>query len=388
MNSRLNTILVVLFLMQYVFFSCKSDNVTVDSVRVYPSSVVLTVGSSFSLSAVVLPWDANQNPVWSSSNPSIAMVNSTGLVKAVSCGECIITLQANYKRDMCHITVVNDYPINPYDTILPNTVGFDSIGASFATFSIASGNTVRFSRGNLQYQASTDTWRFAEHQYDYIGDANRNASENYPGWIDLFGWGTSGWNSGQSTCYQPWSTSTVHNDYYPGSSSTNTLTGVCANADWGVYNQISNGGNQVGMWRTLTKGEWEYMFNHRNNAAEKRGVATVNGISGLVLLPDNWALPNGLSFNCGIGDYHTNIYTVDQWSQMESAGAVFLPAAGYRYSGVYGAGIGGLYWLSTYSYHCYAYYINFVNYDISSTSDNRAYGLSVRLVRDKYNRPN
>lgn len=53
------------------------------------------------------------------------------------------------------------------------------------------------SPGNLQYQASTGIWRFAEHQYDYIGSGNENISTSYSGWIDLFGWGTGRYN-GQS----------------------------------------------------------------------------------------------------------------------------------------------------------------------------------------------
>ena len=61
-------------------------------------------------------------------------------------------------------------------------------------FSVGNGKTVRFSQGNLQYQASTDTWRFAEHQYDCIGNTNSNISLFYQGWVDLFGYGTSGYN--------------------------------------------------------------------------------------------------------------------------------------------------------------------------------------------------
>ena len=38
-------------------------------------------------------------------------------------------------------------------------------------------------------------------------------SPSYNGWIDLFGFGTSGYNHG-AVCYQPWSTSTTNRDYY------------------------------------------------------------------------------------------------------------------------------------------------------------------------------
>ena len=77
-------------------------------------------------------------------------------------------------------------------------------GALIGTFTInKQGDKVVFSRGNLQYQPSTNTWRFAEHQYDFVGDDyfgnvyigsekcnNALISDTYSGWIDLFGWGT------------------------------------------------------------------------------------------------------------------------------------------------------------------------------------------------------
>ena len=62
-------------------------------------------------------------------------------------------------------------------------------------FAVSENSYVAFAKGNLQYQASTNTWRFADKQYDVIGEENANVSENYDGWIDLFGWGTSGYNN-------------------------------------------------------------------------------------------------------------------------------------------------------------------------------------------------
>ena len=63
-----------------------------------------------------------------------------------------------------------------------------SEGALKGQFSVAADEQVFFSQGNLQYQASTDTWRFAENQYDMVGADNKNISATYTGWIDLFGW--------------------------------------------------------------------------------------------------------------------------------------------------------------------------------------------------------
>ncbi|MBO7529042.1 MAG: hypothetical protein J6T37_04115 [Bacteroidales bacterium] len=55
-----------------------------------------------------------------------------------------------------------------------------------ARFSVSDEMQVCFSKGNLQYQPSTNTWRFTEHQWDICGHHNSNISQHYSGWIDLF----------------------------------------------------------------------------------------------------------------------------------------------------------------------------------------------------------
>ena len=278
---------------------------------------------------------------------------------------------------------VRAYATNSFGTSYGDEVSFTTAapppGSINAMFSVSSSNKVYFSQGNLQYQASTKTWRFAAQQYHIIGGLNSNISSNYSGWIDLFGWGTSGWNSG-AVCYQPWSTSTSYSDYYPGGSYTNNLTGNCANADWGVYNAIYNGGNKAGLWRTLTKDEWEYVFQKRSNASSKYGHGKVNGVCGMILLPDSWTLPAGLSFTAGDSDW-VNSYTIDQWSLMEANGAVFLPAAGSR-NGTSVENVGyGLYWSASYYATISVYYVFFRSGDLDpSNVINRHLGRSVRLV--------
>jgi len=252
-------------------------------------------------------------------------------------------------------------------------------------FSVSETRQVFFSQGNLQYQASTGTWRFAEHQYDYIGSANSNIRSNYSGWIDLFGWGTSGWNSG-AICYQPWSTSTTNSYYYPGGAYIHGLTGSYAEADWAYHNAISNGGNAAHLWRTLTSAEWDYLFHIRPNASAKYGTGNINGVPGLIILPDSWTLPSECTFNAGFPSSHNwtlNSYNFAQWAAMEAAGAVFLTVAGYRTgTDVYHAGGLGYYWSSTASNE-YAYCADFIYNYIHVTNDNNRYcGYSVRPVRD------
>jgi hypothetical protein len=226
-------------------------------------------------------------------------------------------------------------------------------------FSVSADKKVIFAPGNLQYQASTNTWRFAEHQYDYIGDANKNISTTYSGWIDLFGWGTGN---------NPTNTSTSYSDY-------STFT------DWGT--NIING-NVANTWRTLTNAEWGYIFNTRTNASSLYGIATVNGTKGLILLPDSWSLSSGLTFNAGTAAYTNNVYSTTQWSQMESAGAVFLPTAGGRSgTSVYNVQSNGYYWSSTVFDTYFAYYLCFgVSYLVPQDDYDRIIGQSVRLVRE------
>jgi|GEM_PF-1695824 len=231
-------------------------------------------------------------------------------------------------------------------------------GALNGAFTInAGGDQIVFSKGNLQYQASTTTLRFATNQYDMIGADNANISDTYTGWIDLFGWGT-----GNHPAYS----STVDEDY-------STFT------DWGT-NAISNGGNEANLWRTMTVQEWNHLIKNRTNAAHLKGQATVADVHGYVLLPDSWTLPAGLSFTANPNNWTTNVYTAEQWAQMEAAGAVFLPAAGYREPEIEGVGEKGWYWASNVVSDAAAYCFEF-DETTSRVFGSRIYfGQPVRLV--------
>ena len=263
------------------------------------------------------------------------------------------------------------------------------VGAVNGKFTInAGGDQVYFSQGNLQYQASTNTWRFATNQYDYIGDANSNISSTYSGWIDLFGWGTSGWNSG-NTYYHPWDSNNSSGSTYGstyGPPGQYNLTGSYANADWGVYNPISNGGNTANQWRTLTKPEWDYLLNTRNTASGIRyAKANVDGVNGVLLLPDNWdSATYALSdTNSNSANFSSNTMTALQWITIEQGGVVFLPAAGYRYgTSVSDVGSLGDYWSASYYLSSNAYDVRFIDGGLGTDYCGiRCGGRSVRLVR-------
>ena len=320
----------------------------------------------------------------------------------------------------------------------PNPNPDPSTAGGIGVFSVAEGKTVSFAPGNLQFNAvqgshlradgtkAKGTWRFAENQWDYVGEANNEKiAENYDGWIDLFGWATSGYdntaNDYLAIFYQPWSTntksltkiikdSTLNCDSYEitgeceweytyftsteqnknargyGPSkgmAAESLVGTSAYYDWGVYNAISNGGNEAGSWRTLTKAEWEYLFDTRKNAQFLHSPATVNNVKGYVLLPDNFKKPSDITWSHQTNDWTTNTYSAEQWSVLEALGAVFLPASGTRSgSRVDYVQARGRYWSATDNSSSYAYFLYCVSGGAGMDYDFRDKGLSVRLVRD------
>ncbi|MBR5027771.1 MAG: T9SS type A sorting domain-containing protein [Bacteroidales bacterium] len=181
-------------------------------------------------------------------------------------------------------------------------------GAVLGAFSVSPTQKVFFSKGNLQWSATggrstptthlvvgdttaAGTWRFAEQQTYFVGNNNRYISSTYTGWIDLFGWGTSGYNNAH-----PYISSFTRSDYPQGAAYI-----ARTNYDWGVYNAISNGENTPGRWRTLTLSEASYIFQGRTDAALKRGEAIIDGIKGLVLLPDSWTLSTDQPFIADTG---------------------------------------------------------------------------------------
>lgn len=251
-------------------------------------------------------------------------------------------------------------------------------GALVGQFSVSANKKVYFSKGNLQ-ATTTDmgtswTWAFAEDQWSYVGNeaannainGNKSVSEN--GTVDLFGWSTEenylgihlsdddGYNSG---------------DFF----------------DWGSHADVIAG---IGSgWCTLSKDEWRYLFYTRSDAEDKYGYATVNGVHGIIFLPDAFDDPNkNNGSNAFVGstiDWDANLYTEGNWALMEKNGAVFLPAAGYRDWGaeVDEVGTDGYYWSSSDDGDEDAHYVYFDSDDlvVDEYSTSRYCGHSVRLVR-------
>ena len=269
-------------------------------------------------------------------------------------------------------TVYETITIEKHDTLYlkPDAITITMVSA----FSVAADKQVCFSKGNLQYTQSTKKWEFANEQYEILGEANVNNGA-LADKIDLFGW------SADNTTAQ-WGISTsADNADYSGDF-----------VDWGK--NIGDGNT----WRTLTQEEWTYLLKTRTGASSKYGVARINlnadgsqYTNGIIVLPDTWTCPSGITFKSGVADSYGEQYyadyqtfTLSQWEQLEQAGAVFLPAAGNRYgTGVYGVQYYGRYWSSTASGTDDAYYVDFGNNYLSPQSSYIRYdGLAVRLVKD------
>jgi len=246
------------------------------------------------------------------------------------------------------------------------------------------GDQIVFSKGNLQATTSdlgtNWTWGFATNQWSYIGNAaannaitaNKTVSAN--GTVDLFGWSTAATYFGINK--------SKDSEHYSGNFE-----------DWGKA--IGDG------WRTLSGAEWTYLFHERAKADELLGFGSVCGVYGTIILPDDWTLPAGATFNNAKDknvvwqdggfyynenndSYSHNTYaSLEEWSKMADAGAVFLPAAGRRLeANVYDGGSYGFYWSSTLETSTAAYYMAFGPDNLNPKSpDGRSNAYAVRLVK-------
>ena len=270
-------------------------------------------------------------------------------------------------------------------------------------FSVSATQKVYFSKGNLQatYNGSSWSWAFAEHQWDYIGDAPGNTSINGDATVstnnvtvDLFGWvgASSNWTGaaqyGISNSETTNSTETYGN-----------VVGESLKSDWGTL-AITNGGNTANSgWYTLTSAEWQYLFNTRESGSTVGATynasyahATINtdvndGVNGIILFPDgitisedevSWGSINTPS------SYET-MCTSAQWAALAAKGCVFLPVAGNRGgSTVYDIGSGAYYWSSsalTENANTAVVMQFLLNGLAPQSLRQRYYGCSVRLVR-------
>jgi len=254
-----------------------------------------------------------------------------------------------------------------------------------------------FADGNLYYD--NGTWGIEEMQYDfrtwagypcciggiYSATASGTAATNN---IGLFYWTPDKDKSRAKDFVGDW-----------------TATAMSTN-DFFANNVISE-------WRGMTKAELESICNTRTKANALRARATImgtglaQGITGVILLPDNfgdnpgftltdgqWIFPYGYTLKTAMssptgGSFADNTMTKYQWAILQYLGAVFLPAAGRAGAEhIYiGESLGSLYYWTSYYYQQSgdehkAYYA--VGKDLlpgEGTYGNCAQAFAVRLVK-------
>ncbi len=188
------------------------------------------------------------------------------------------------------------------------------------------GKQVHFSQGNLQYTVTDNgyRYRFADNQYDQLQTL-------FGQYIDYFNY-------------------------------THALAAVEYMSDW----------------RMLTQAEWEFLLDKY-----KHWMLSVNGVYGMMLLPEVWTQPSDVEWNL-------TGYTAAQWRKMQLNGAVFLPASGMvqvdliAYDKIGGINQNGCYWSATANnYETFNAYSLFFNNSMYRFADDSKSNLrSVRLVMD------
>lgn len=289
-------------------------------------------------------------------------------VRGSLCKGSLLLLLALFGTLSLHAQVVEVYKAGNilYSCNDADSIVFRALPDIRDAFSVSADKQVRFSKGNLQYTQSTQTWSFAEHQYDMLG--TDNVADGTVSDDATYGYSKSGTSLADKIDLFGWS---------------DTIGTV-----------IDDGRT----WYILTYDEWSYLLSKRANADQLKGVARINFnadgtqyANGLVLLPDSWTRPAGVTFKSGFAsgfdvqayaDYQT--FTLSDWQLLEATGAVFLPVSGSRDgSDVYFVMLGrGNYRSATPRGSDDAYYLYFSTREANAYGGNRNNGQAVRLVRD------
>ena len=311
----------------------------------------------YRLVATILPEETvDKSLIWSSSDESVATVDQNGYVKALATGLATITVETKVGGCKATSTVTVAEPQSRPDGALPGH------------FSVSDSTVVFFSKGNLYCSGAFPndsnhidlrdaTWGFETHQYGTTPSVEGDRDLDH---ISHFMWCSSAEEAMALKYDSHW----------------NGESPFFAEKDFSV------GG--VNAWSTPTKDEWSYLLNTRTM---KYGVPrytnmvgiTIEGAnySGLFIYPDDY---DGMV----VGDA-SETWT---WENINDAGIVFLPAAGYRDGGggvtsIYGAGSNGSYWSASPYSVISAYGLFFFSDVVSPAHDDARYGArSVRLVTE------
>lgn len=266
---------------------------------------------------------------------------------------------------------------------------YDTSGSLYGLFSVAAGKQVHFARGNMYWDGTA--YQLEAKQYDYRhynGITDDSAVINGVPTTTPSGTVGSFWRvKNDETSIHP------YDQTYGTPSPAETNTAIAfPNDTEDTPNSAFTANGVTNRWRLLSGGtsvgEYYYLTKVRTGFSNKLGRATVGGVKGLIILPDEFVDPmtNGSSsafVTIATNGFDANIYTAGaNWDAMEIAGAVFLPAIGRRADDIiYPNPTTGYYLSSSPYWSDYAYYLNFgEDYYEPGAQTSRSTGFSIRLV--------
>lgn len=303
---------------------------------------------------------------------------NAGVILGIKAGTA--TVRATIAETANYTAASDEFTVTVTTPTAPAIAPIAPIGGKFTIN--AHGDTAIFARGNLQYQQSSNTWRCAPNQFEWKGTDNlQMGNSEYEGWVDLFCWSIGDENNyGATSAYL---TTLYYNKDF---------------VDWGgLFTDTYE-------WSTLSINEWYYLLYSRANANNLWGMAMIDDNLGLIILPDEWIAPSGVTFVAGTipttdmwhnsdcldpthadedhwrinsNNLPTNKFTQSEWTILEAAGAVFLPYGGRR-SGGYGNHTNRQDQTVDYEY-AYSYYENYYGSYWTSTVAKPAEGKSYWL---------
>ncbi len=230
---------------------------------------------------------------WSSNNSNSAKVSNKGMVTGVAAGTAEITATTTLNGTpyslSCTVTVTED----------PNSLDNDDAKPFVVD---EQGTRVCFAPGNLYTSDGGMTFGFNTYQGQFR--ATKSWTNGIPNTRDLFLWTEVAVKEGdpiETPC-------TV-----PGYSAFTCL-------DWNNPKSFYIA-NQT--WLPLSYRQWVYLLNNNGGFAR----ATVNGVTGMILLPNSFDSHGVLITTGAETTFETNVYCGDVWLSLEQNGAVFLPEA-------------------------------------------------------------
>ena len=313
--------------------------IPVESLTLSSTYLKLYEDDSAQLVAKVRPVDATyKSIIWRSSDPSIASVDQTGLVRAISVGTAEISAQVQEFVVTCTVEVKQTLKAKDY---------VDEFGVNHGK-GVAIGMAV-WAPVNCGYEAATA---------DYRG---------YP-YGKLYQWGRK------------------YGQGYDGDASTPEI------AEGGVSLQGGQSEKNKNIFYTCPEYPYDWLYSQDgtlwNSGTEESPVKTEYDPC-----PEGWRVPTYAELSelyrnrssWTENDLGQSGYWFSGPSSYSSEAAqVFFPAAGHRYFNYGDAdsrGSSGYYWSSR-PYYYYACYLYFYNGNALMRGCNRAYGYSVRCVQD------